>query len=419
MEFSLQSLISVALVVVSLSVVVAQEEKLPEEVAATLKQVRAYGMQVSINREIRRDDRAFWIQFFNDRKKVSENTLRLAARLPHIVSLTLYEPDSQGEGLEAFRDVNSLESFRLSIDHDSPATKSLGAPGWKALGGLAQLKTLDLEVPITIEQFQSVISLTNVESVRFARLPQAVEPVLREWLPRCTKLRSLVIQRSQLTGEFLATMPADCPLQNLEFDQCTLTNEAITSIGRLSQLKKFSVLEVKSATEWDRLGDQKSLETLRIVDGELTEQSIKGIGRLPALKELNLSKSRFVGTHLSEWGKLSKLEALNLSDTFIAAEEFGKLKVLMSAKKIEVNRTKITPEQVQEWGGFQQPIHVRALNTKLSDSFAISFTTDHKNFLLEVGDTFGSLQQRRFANGKRQLSPGEKDLMRLGTKDGK
>lgn len=404
---------------ISANIAIAQIESVPDDVAELLRQVRAKGFRVSVHPEVLRSDREYWMQVYNDGKQLNDDTLRLAARLPNVWSLCLTNPDSGGAGLAAFHEVRSLESLDLSIGYDTPITKSLGDPGWKALGALTQLKNLNLWLPVTSVQLKNLIPLVNLEEVTIGRFSKEVEPVLREWLSKCPRLKNLTISESSLTGEFLAAMSEDCALEQLECRRCDFTDEAITSIGRLPHLKSLKISEIKSANQWGRLSQSKSLEVLRIFDCDLTDESIKEFATLSTLKELDLSKSRFVGMHLNEWAKLSNLEKLILSDTSIATDDFAKLKGLVAAKQIDVNRTKITPAEIREWSVLKQSVLVNALDTKVGSEFAREFTATHQNFRLMVGKSFGSLQQEYWSRGKRVFSPGEKDLMRLGTKDGK
>lgn len=286
----------------------------------------------------------------------SENikALNFVGRLPHLKSLGI----ADGELL----DLNGLETLteleKLSV------TDCMELKDMKAVEGMTGLKVLTLENPydceepsldaltgiteLTLENFQSCDFLRNMTeltelSLNGCDLPENID------LSGLTKLKKLTCTTSY-TDRSLKFIGGISSLESVNL-RGMVTYEDISGIFALPAIKDIDISGIECEIDFDKVGENTSLESLEMSGVKLYENvSVSGGGGIvyvdwddvfladhldffrsfPNLKKLTIS-----GNEIKDLGfveDLGKLEEIDFSDNYVT--ELRPLAAIPSLKKV-------------------------------------------------------------------------------------
>ena len=286
----------------------------------------------------------------------SENikALNFVGRLPHLKSLGI----ADGELL----DLNGLETLteleKLSV------TDCMELKDMKAVEGMTGLKVLTLENPydceepsldaltgiteLTLENFQSCDFLQNMTelmtlSLNGCDLPENID------LSGLTKLKKLTCMTSY-TDRSLRFIGGISSLESVNL-RGMVTYEDISGIFALPAIKNIDISGIECEIDFDKVGENTSLESLEMSGVKLYENvSVSGGGGIvyvdwddvfladhldffrsfPNLKKLTIS-----GNEIKDLGfveDLGKLEEIDFSDNYVT--ELRPLAAIPSLKRV-------------------------------------------------------------------------------------
>jgi hypothetical protein len=223
------------------------------------------------------------IVFLQEESWITDEGLRYLARLPDLRHLELTNlPRVKGSFLRDFREGNSLHSLRLV---QLPA---LEGERLKALGGFKELATLEVRenaslsgaslcrvhLPNSLRTLQLAIEddldealVRWLDETRLERLEvdtkitRAIAPALSHqrklsmlqfvnaplmdedfaFLSECNQLQILTLTAMPIRGEFLKNLPAEAPLESVDFAQTLVTDECLRELARYPSLRHLGL----------------------------------------------------------------------------------------------------------------------------------------------------------------------------------
>jgi len=133
-------------------------------------------------------------------------------------------------------------------------------------------------------------------------------------------------------------------LEYLNLRNNRLCDNALIDLKRLSNLKYLSLsYNLIPSKELCHIAELP-LESLELEKNSISDEGLVFIGKLASLQMLNLSKNRIIGTGLAQLSNLLKLRSLDLSHNQITG--LPNLASLVNLERLDLSKTKIQGESL-------------------------------------------------------------------------
>ena len=169
-------------------------------------------------------------------------------------------------------------------------------------------------------------------------------------LSALTGLTRLVLTDVAVTDAGLGALAASPTLRELDLSGTAITDHASINLSRLENLTELSLSDTAFS---DRgLSRLEGLGKLASLDLSGLSISIDGLAvavpRLTSLQHLNLSQTWIVSADLGVLARLRNLRSLAIRDTVIGDKGIASIAKLTSLKRLWIDRTRITRKGVEE-----------------------------------------------------------------------
>lgn len=216
-----------------------------------------------------------------------------------------------------------------------------------------------------------------------------IDAVMRQ-LKHLKHLDMVLFQpNTPVTDEQLKGLAVIKGLKLLDLNSPNVTDKALEIIGRHQHLEvlriggKFTGSGLKALADLPHLRELeygssgtrggysevqgfKKLEKLW-TSGNLTEEDLKGIGKITTLKTLSIAHATVTDASLKELANLNNLKTLGLHDTEITDRGLKGLEGLMNLEHISLGRTKITSQGLKSLGTLKNLQSLGLSETKVGD----------------------------------------------------
>ena len=103
-------------------------------------------------------------------------------------------------------------------------------------------------------------------------------------------------------------------------------------------------------TDYSVIAARPDTVVLQMANGDVTDDTLRYLGNLGNLRELDLSDTKVTDAGLARLAEHPKLESLRLARTGITDSAFeGTLDKLPSLKQLDLTGSKVTPDRAQKW----------------------------------------------------------------------
>ncbi len=197
--------------------------------------------------------------------------------------------------------------------------------GFIHLRNLQSLRTVNLENDIENETLGHLAALPHLENLSLHNI-RGISDRDMALLARSRSLRTLDIAGTQVTPQGVKHLAEVKTLENLALPMSSLTDEALVSVSRLTNLKvlQLQLPYYADPTFYNRhytenglaeLDKLEKLEELGISGLAVTDDSVKHITKHAQLKKLRITSSPLSNAGLKELTTLKSLEKLSLAFT--------------------------------------------------------------------------------------------------------
>ncbi|MDD1721849.1 MAG: protein kinase [Euryarchaeota archaeon] len=262
--------------------------------------------------------------------------------LPMLERLSLKATRVTDAGLPALRRFPALRH----LDLEKTAVTDAGVT---QLAGLKSLEELLLPNNLTDEGIKLLDGLPSLKTLALTRTRATGDSL--QFLRRLPSLKTLMLPPA-VRDEHLAHLKNFPELEELWIQGSPITDKGMAHLANLARLRRLCIKNVQATDAgYAVLYELKSLEWLVLRDQGRTNQFRTGIGddglahvsRLPALKHLDVGRSRITDKGLAELKRLSNLEVLDLSGTRVHGDGLAELRDLLNLRQLRLKDNEISP----------------------------------------------------------------------------
>jgi internalin A len=300
------------------------------------------------------------LEYLSLPRNVTDKGMSAVGKLPHLKGLYFKTNKVSNDGLRVLSKMGTLEELELGGDsinddglkHIARLPKldylmlwgNFTGSGFKHLRGLSTLRIVDLFRMDTIQDaaLEHLAALPALENLSLFDNRNISDQGMA-FLEKSSSLKQLDIRKTLVTERGANSLSKITTLEYLYPPEASLTDAALESIGRLSNLKGLDVTLRQSIDirQYDAFYTSKGLaaldglnklEELSVSGPAISNESIKHIIKHTQLKKLAITSSQLAETGLQELEKLQSLERLDLSFNGIT---LGGLAVLNKLPKLK------------------------------------------------------------------------------------
>lgn len=343
------------------------------------------------------------------------------AGIAHLAKLTklrkffAYGKNVTGAAFAHLADMTELEEVSAGGSSDFDDVKL------KHMAKITKLKTLSLAGPNLTDA--GMASLKNMTELRDLRIDgEKVTAAGVASLANCTKLQKLVVFKCPgMKGDALAALAGMKELKELEFIYGPSIDKAgSVHVGKLTGLKKvrfngvgpdgmsgitgLNNLEGLDLTYSDAndshlkdIGKLTGLKELSLYATRITDDGLKSLAGMPALKVLSLTENRqLTDAALTAVAAIPNLESLRASNCLkITGSGLKDLAKHAKLKELWINGNPVTDENAVVLKDLKTLERLDLAGTKVSDEVAIEIKTAHpKARILDASSTEVSLAKK-------------------------
>lgn len=223
---------------------------------------------------------------------ISDGAIRELAKLERVDSLHLLRCDIDDKSLNRFQSMPHVKHLILT---NAGVTKD----GIAALNNWEKLTQLTLGGNQTKGVLRGVSGIERLEVLEILITTWDMEDLKGLTLPN---LRTLKLANQTLTDEHLMTFPNWPALERIEVLTTKITDRGVKRLAKFSSLKELSLAESKVTDEGVKhLLELTNLERLNLQDCVgVTNQSLKTIANMPALKWVSVERTSITGDALMD-----------------------------------------------------------------------------------------------------------------------
>jgi Leucine rich repeat/Leucine Rich repeat len=193
------------------------------------------------------------------------------------------------------------------------------------------------------EYFQEIVSVDIAETQdHTAALERALD-----YLRDLDRLRELHINAHSLQDAHMARVAALTRLESLEIGGPNhLTSAGHAHIRSLGNLRSIAINDCAITDVWlDDLATLPSLEVLDVRGNCLTDSALRGLWRLPHLRQLRLGYGRneITDRGMESLRRIQNLEVVDLAFTKVGDEGLRWLEGMHNLKEIRIGKSDVTP----------------------------------------------------------------------------
>jgi hypothetical protein len=271
------------------------------------------------------------------------------------------------ETIEAAGGIVTYQDEQSSADDQIPAKAAPRERGWLA-------RVLGDAYVDTVVAAQ-LVNGTNEELVAASRLPRLERLALfnshltdedLSLLRGLTKLRSLTVAaisdagwehlgaigQTRVTGVGLAHLPRPTKLLTLNLRGAPVTDEGMAFVGRLTALKDLDLGDTRITDRgMAHLRGLTQLDVLCLDGNDITDQGLIHLKRLANLEGLWLKRTRITDDGLVNLVGLKKLYVLRLNDTAITDRGLRHFDSMPSLVGLDLRGTRVTQAGIAELKG--------------------------------------------------------------------
>jgi len=277
-------------------------------------------------------------------EKINDAGLAKLGNLKSLKALHIRSPKLSGAGFERLQELPLLTYLELRDN-------KFGDEGLVYISKLKNLKRLHfLRNPISDNGLKDIAKLQELEDLKLYDTMITDKGI--NYLQPLRSLKSLDIQQTKVTDESMEQIARFEKLENLSLPD-GLTAKGFEHLTKLKNLKFLWVGNRVSNPFGDRelehIGNIHSLEELTIGGTGITDAGLSYIGKLSNLKKFSLfSASQITNAGLAQLGKLKSLESLNLSlqETKVTVSGINQLNGLGNLNYLDVTGIKPDNEKL-------------------------------------------------------------------------
>jgi arylsulfatase A len=204
-------------------------------------------------------------------------------------------------------------------------------------------------------------SLTEAEAV--ARLEALGGRVFR----RDGRIVEVVLNRSRLGDEDLASAGVLADLTDLSLEETQIGDAGVAHLGRLAKLEWLNLYRTRVGDEGlERLSRLPRLKFLPLGETRITDAGLVHLRRLRQLEYLGLRGTRIGDRGLEHVAQLTALKGLHLGETQVSDAGLEHLEPLARLEKLWLERTAITDPAVERLAKLKSLRELHLAGTRLS-----------------------------------------------------
>jgi serine/threonine protein kinase len=231
----------------------------------------------------------------------------------------------------------SLERIKLAGNN-----RGLTEAGWQALATARKLKAIEISGgEITPKVASQIARAAALESIKMIARPVTDSDIAP--LSTLTRLKTLSLERTKITGAGFGTWPVRHSLINLDLRGAGRVDDASLK-GLCAAFPKLELLEFTagkgqlSAAGAAHLGRLQHLKTLRIHGDGFTDDCAAEIAKADSIEELNVGNSVVTEAGLVALSKLEHLKRLHLYSPVISDATLKALGKIRGLKELIVGQ---------------------------------------------------------------------------------
>jgi hypothetical protein len=277
--------------------------------------------------------------------RVTAKGLEALARWTHLQELGLPGQAVTDETLLKLAPLTNLQVLSLmDLDGNSPITTK----GLAALPSFPRLRELWLDgLPLMDDAMVPIGMLTELRVLRFYRAPITDAGVAN--LSRLTLLEDLQLGESKVTDKALPVIGRMTRLRTLDL-RAPVTGNGLRALAGLSELRWLALGPTVDDNAGIALAPLKNLESLSLVNAQITDSGARALAALTGLKTLDLDGTQITDSGAELLASLPNLSDLRLSRTRITDRTIDRIamqrSVFPSLSRLVLEDVNVTPEAV-------------------------------------------------------------------------
>jgi len=272
-----------------------------------------------------------------DCTRISDKGLRHLPRLKKLSFLELSETGLLTDN--CFESIAAIEGLtELHFDSDKITGAKIGK-----LSRLPNLAVLDLGHPLGIMKDEGLTDIATLKA-----------------------LRALSLDGTKVGFDKIPNV-ADLKLATLSLARCPVSNDGLSQISKIRQLKHLFLSFTKITEVGKEIEQLSNLEFLDLSFTNVAEGGLEHIVQLPNLRSLNLAGTKVSFSRIDVGGKLPKLVSLDLSDTPI---NLAGIKIVSELKRLEdlnLQGTRVGDDELEHLSSCCTLKYLDIRNTRVSD----------------------------------------------------
>ncbi len=259
-------------------------------------------------------------------------------------TVTLSKDKYTGELIERLRHATSIRCLRLHGEDFGGQTGRLHH--------IAGLEELEIGTPLPSRELQAIGEMTQLTALS---LPQemTINVLGAREMARLKNLRSLRLYYVDIDDTAFAELATLTQLEELDLTHTRITDSGLSILANMPQLRTLELYRFQHTSQ--QLTDAclpvvcqlQKLERLSL-SGEIGDEGLKQVARLPNLKSLMILGSQITGEGLAAL-EHSRVESLLLSPFQIGTTGLENLKKCQTLKHIQVNGQFDGLKEIEQW----------------------------------------------------------------------